>query len=144
MLRAFSILSLVTLLSACNLYLVDSSAPDFSAPAVNKSAEADEAPAPPPPPPPPPPEPIAGSSEIGFMDKTTAHLEGCRFLSVLRLTHRGKFEDGLIVLRNGAHSINANMMVPVRLVEMADPVSGLHYYHVRLMRCPMQNLSADN
>ncbi|MGB2533788.1 MAG: hypothetical protein ACPID2_01360, partial [Candidatus Puniceispirillum sp.] len=108
-------------------------------------AEADEAPAPPPPPPPPPPpEPIAGSSEIGFMDKTTAHLEGCRFLSVLRLTHRGKFEDGLIVLRNGAHSINANMMVPVRLVEMADPVSGLHYYHVRLMRCPMQNLSADN
>ena len=143
MLRAFSIFSLVTLLSACNLYLVDSSAPALSESAVNKSAEADVAPAPPPPPP-PPPKPIAGSSEIGFMDKTTAHLEGCRFLSVLRLTHRGKFEDGLIVLRNGAYSINANMMVPVRLVEMADPVSGLHYYHVRLMRCPMQNLSADN
>ena len=143
MLRAFSILSLVTLLSACSLYLVDSSAPNLSTPAVNKIAEADEAPALPPTPP-PPPEPIAGSSEIGFMDKTTAHLEGCRFLSVLRLTHRGKFEDGLIVLRNGAYSINANMMVPVRLVEMADPVSGLHYYHVRLMRCPMQNLSADN
>ena len=143
MLRAFSIFSLVTLLSACNLYLVDSSAPALSESAVNKSAEADVAPAPPPPPP-PPPKPIAGSSEIGFMDKTTAHLEGCRFLSVLRLTHRGKFEDGLIVLRNGAYSINANMMVPVRLVEMADPVSGLHYYHVRLMRCPMQNLSAEN
>ena len=143
MLRAFSILSLVALLSACNLYLVDSSAPDLSASPVNKSAEADEAPTPPPPPP-PPPKPIAGSGEIGFMDKTTAHLEGCRFLSVLRLTHRGKFEDGLIVLRNGAYSINANMMVPVRLVEMADPVSGLHYYHVRLMRCPMQNLSAEN
>lgn len=143
MLRAFSILSLVTLLSACNLYLVDSSAPNLSAPAVNKSAKANEALAPPPPPP-PPPEPIAGSSEIGFMDKTTAHLAGCRFLSVLRLTHRGKFEDGLIGLRNGAYSINANMMVPVRLVEMADPVSGLHYYHVRLMRCPMQNLSAEN
>ena len=107
---------------------------------MNKSAEATVSEAPPP----PPPKPVAGSDLIGFMDKTTAQLEGCRFLSVMRLTHRGNFEDGLILLRNGAHSINANMMVPVRLVEMADPISGLHYYHVRLMRCPKQNLSADS
>ena len=140
MFRALPIISLVMFLYACNLYLVGNSASDLTASTMNKSAEATVSEAPPP----PPPKPVAGSDLIGFMDKTTAHLEGCRFLSVLRLTHRGKFEDGLIVLRNGAYSINANMMVPVRLVEMADPVSGLHYYHVRLMRCPMQNLSADN
>jgi len=142
MLRAFPIISLVTLLSACNLYLVDSSSPEASALAI-KNAESTAVDVPPPPPP-PPPKPVAGSDQIGFMDKTTAHLAGCRFLSVLRITHRGKFEDGLILLRNGAYAINANMMVPVRLVEMADPISGLHYYNVRLMRCPMQNLSAES
>ncbi|MDB2389619.1 hypothetical protein N9X12_00120 [Alphaproteobacteria bacterium] len=139
MMRAFQIISLVTLLSACNLYLVDSNAPATTAAAVSAAA----AKAPMPVAPPPPPQPIKGSEQIGFMDKTTAHLEGCRFLSMMRLTHRGDFEDGLILLRNGAYSINANMMVPVRLVEMADPTSRLHYYHVRLLRCPMQNLSAD-
>lgn len=143
MLRAFPIISLVALLSACNLYLVENGASEFTASATNKSAET-ATPEVPPPPPPPPPKPVAGSNLIGFMDKTTAHLEGCRFLSAMRLTHRGKFEDGLVLLRNGAYSINANMMVPIRLVEMADPISGLHYYHVRLMRCPMQNLSADS
>jgi hypothetical protein len=143
MFRALPIISLVMFLSACNLYLVENSASDLTASTMNKSAEATVSEAPPPPPP-PPPKPVAGSDLIGFMDKTTAQLDGCRFLSVMRLTHRGNFEDGLILLRNGAHSINANMMVPVRLVEMADPISGLHYYHVRLMRCPKQNLSADS
>ena len=140
MFRALPIISLVIFLSACNLYLVENSASDLTASTINKSTETTVSEAPPP----PPPKPVAGSDLIGFMDKTTAQLEGCRFLSVMRLTHRGNFEDGLILLRNGAHSINANMMVPVRLVEMADPISGLHYYHVRLMRCPKQNLSADS
>ena len=143
MFRALLIISLVMFLSACNLYLAEKSASDLTASTINKSAEATVSEAAPPPPS-PPPKPLAGSDLIGFMDKTTAQLEGCRFLSVMRLTHRGNFEDGLILLRNGAHSINANMMVPVRLVEMADPISGLHYYHVRLMRCPKQNLSADS
>ena len=140
MFRALAIISLVTLLSACNLYVVDSSAPALTASQMTKSADSAEAKAPPP----PMPKPVAGSEQIAFMDKTTAHLEGCRFLSMMRLTHQGNFEDGLILLRNGAYAINANMMVPVRLVEMADPISGLHYYHVRLMRCPMQNLSAES
>ncbi|WP_438996231.1 hypothetical protein [Candidatus Puniceispirillum sp.] len=140
MFRALAIISLVTLLSACNLYVVDSSAPVLTTSQMTKSADSTEAITPPP----PLPKPVAGSEQIAFMDKTTAHLEGCRFLSMMRLTHRGNFEDGLILLRNGAYAINANMMVPVRLVEMADPISGLHYYHVRLMRCPMQNLSAES
>ena len=139
MFRALAIISLVTLLSACNLYVVDSNAPALTTSQMTKSVDSTEAMAPP-----PPPKPVAGSEQIAFMDKTTAHLEGCRFLSMMRLTHRGNFEDGLILLRNGAYAINANMMVPVRLVEMADPISGLHYYHVRLMRCPMQNLSAES
>ena len=140
MFRALPIIGLITLLSACNLYVVDGNAPALTASQMTERADSPEAIAPPP----PPPKPVAGSEQIAFMDKTTAHLEGCRFLSVMRLTHRGDFEDGLILLRNGAHAINANMMVPVRLVEMADPVSGLHYYYVRLMRCPMQNLSAES
>lgn len=140
MFRALPIISLVTLLSACNLYVVDSSAPALTTSQMTKSADSTEAKTPLP----LPPKPVAGSEQIAFMDKTTAHLEGCRYLSMMRLTHRGDFEDGLILLRNGAYAINANMMVPVRLVEMADPISGLHYYHVRLMRCPMQNLSAES
>ena len=59
-------------------------------------------------------------------------------------THHGQNIVNIVVLHTPCCQINANMMVPVRLVEMADPISGLHYYHVRLMRCPKQNLSADS
>ena len=75
MFRALPIISLVMFLSACNLYLVENSSSDLTASTMNKSAEATVSEAPPP----PPPKPVAGSDLIGFMDKTTAQLEGCRF-----------------------------------------------------------------
>ena len=70
------------------------------------------------------------------MDSTTAQLAGCRAISSIRISHKGSFADGMTILRNAAIQINANRMVPVRLVENVENSSGPHLYQVKLMRCP--------
>lgn len=93
---------------------------------------------------PPPPAPMPGSEEISFMDRTTAQLSGCRILTGMQVSHTGSFEDGLVVLRNRALAINANMMIPVKMIEAAPSSTAPHHYHVMLVRCPdMRKSAAD-
>ena len=70
------------------------------------------------------------------MDSTSAQLAGCRAISTIRFSHKGSFTDGMIILRNAAIQINANRMVPIRLVENIENSGGPHLYQVKLMRCP--------
>ena len=86
-------------------------------------------------PPPPPPEPAEGSEQVAFMDSTTAQLDGCRVITGMRLSHNGPFDDGLVKLRNTAVTINANRIIPLRLVEGVD-AAGPHYFSVKMVRCP--------
>ena len=113
-------------LGACNMYVIDfeNKLPDGSvlAPKVDT-------------PPPPPPEPLEGSEQIAFMDGTTAQLDGCRVITGMRLSHSGPFEDGLVKLRNTAMTINANRIIPLRLVESVD-AAGPHHFSVKMVRCP--------
>ena len=113
-------------LGACNMYVIDfeNKLPDGSvlAPKVDT-------------PPPPPPEPLEGSEQIAFMDGTTAQLDGCRVITGMRLSHSGPFEDGLVKLRNTAITINANRIIPLRLVESVD-AAGPHHFSVKMVRCP--------
>ena len=113
-------------LGACNMYVIDfeNKLPDGSvlAPKVDT-------------PPPPPPEPVEGSKQVAFMDSTTAQLDGCRVITGMRLSHNGPFEDGLIKLRNTAVTINANRIIPLRLVESVD-AAGPHHFSVKMVRCP--------
>ena len=113
-------------LSACNMYVIDfeNKLPDGSVLAPKADT-----------PPPPPPEPVEGSEQVAFMDSTTAQLDGCRVITGMRLSHNGPFEDGLVKLRNTAVTINANRMIPLRLVESVD-AAGPHHFSVKMVRCP--------
>ena len=113
-------------LGACNMYVIDfeNKLPDGSVLAPKMDT-----------PPPPPPEPLEGSEQIAFMDGTTAQLDGCRVITGMRLSHSGPFEDGLVKLRNTAMTINANRIIPLRLVESVD-AAGPHHFSVKMVRCP--------
>ena len=69
------------------------------------------------------------------MDSTTAQLDGCRVITGMRLSHNGPFEDGLVTLRNTAVKINANRIIPLRLVKGVD-TAGPHHFSVKMVRCP--------
>ncbi len=114
-------------LSACNMYVIDfeNKLPDGSVLAPKTDT-----------PPPPPPEPVEGSEQVAFMDSTTAQLDGCRVITSMRLSHNGPFKDGLVKLRNTAVTINANRIIPLRLVESVD-AAGPHHFSVRWCAAPM-------
>ena len=113
-------------LGACNMYVID-----FENKLPNGSVLAPKVDTPPP----PPPEPVEGSEQVAFMDSTTAQLDGCRVITGMRLSHNGPFEDGLVKLRNTAVTINANRIIPLRLVESVD-AAGPHHFNVKMVRCP--------
>jgi hypothetical protein len=115
-------------LTGCNMYVIDfeNKLPDGSVLAPKAAT---------PPPPPPPPTPLEGSDEVAFMDSTTAQLEGCRVITGIRLFHDGMFEDGLVKLRNAAVQINANRIIPLRIVE-SSAISVPHAYSAKMVRCP--------
>ena len=111
-------------LSACELYVVDHASqlpPKVVQPALSTERK---------------PEPLPGSDLVVFMDSTTAQLAGCRAISNIRFSHNGSYGDGLTLLRNAAIQINANRMVPIRLLENVENSGGPHLYQVKLMRCP--------
>ena len=124
-------------LSGCNMYVIDfeNKLPDGSVLAPKASM--------PPPPPPPPPTPLEGSDDVAFMDSTTAQLEGCRVITSIRLFHDGMFEDGLIKLRNAAVQINANRIIPLRIVE-SSASSVPHVYSAKMARCPDSKVETVN
>ena len=113
-------------LSACELYVADH-AGQLPLQPVEPKVQAE---------PTPPPEPLQGSDQVVFMDSTSAQLAGCRAISTIRFSHKGSFNDGMTILRNAAIQINANRMVPIRLVENIENSGGPHLYQVKLMRCP--------
>ena len=114
-------------LAGCNMYVIDfeNKLPDGTVLAPKASL----------PPPPKPPAPLEGSDDVAFMDSTTAQLEGCRVITGVRLFHDGVFEDGLIKLRNAAVQINANRIIPLRIVESAAHAVP-HAYSAKMVRCP--------
>ena len=118
--------SLCVGLGACNMYVIDceNKLPNGSvlAPKVDT-------------PPPPPPEPVEGSEQVAFIVSTTGQLDGCRVITGMRLSHSGPFEDGLVKLLNTAVTINANRIMPLRLVEGVD-AAGPHTFSVKMVRCP--------
>ena len=116
----------IALLSCCNMYVIDfeNQLPDSAvlAPKVET-------------PPPPPPEPLAGRENIAFMDRTTAQLQGCRIITTVNMSHLGKFDDGLLMLRNTALQINANRIIPLGLYDSAS-ASHPHKFRAKMVRCP--------
>ncbi len=124
--RVMPVAALILVLAACELYVVDhANQPSEQKEQAVVSAE-----------PTPPKVPLPGSNLVLFMDSTTAQLAGCRAISNIRFSHKGSFTDGMTILRNAAIQINANRMVPIRLLENVESSGGPHLYQVKLMRCP--------
>ena len=119
--------ALVVTLAGCKSYVIDfdGKLPDGAVLAPQPTA-----------PPPQPPEPLDGSSDVAFMDSTTAQLEGCRVITSIRLAYQGQFEDGIVKLRNTAVQINANRMIPLRFIESSQPDHAPHHLSAKMVRCP--------
>lgn len=117
-------------LAGCQLVVVEGPKPVTSA-AVLAAMEAENTPEPY-----VPPVPLEGSEIITFMDPTTAQIGGCRALTTITITHDGSFADGMVRLKNTALHMNANMMVPVHIVENINDTNGTHIYQVKMVRCP--------
>ena len=124
--KAAVLAALLLGLGGCNMYVIDfeNKLPDGSV--LVPKAEVT---------PPEPINPIEGSDAVAFMDSTTAQLEGCRVITGMRISHDGSFDDGLVKLRNTAVTINANRIIPLRLVENID-AAGPHHFSVKMVRCP--------
>ena len=88
------------------------------------------------------PVPLEGSENIVFMDSTTAQLQGCRVITNIRLSYRGTFDDGMVMLRNSAVQINANRMIPLQFFESGGPTS-THYFSAKMVRCPIDKKDDD-
>ena len=118
-------------LGGCNMYVIDfeNKLPDGSVLAPKADI---------PPEPPKPLEPLEGSQDVAFMDSTTAQLQGCRVITTISMMHVGSFDEGLIVLRNTALRINANRMIPLRLVDSAH-TRVPHRFRAKMIRCPEES-----
>ena len=119
--------ALVAMLTGCKSYVIDfeGKLPDGTVLAPKLTA-----------PPLEPPVPLEGSTDVAFMDSTTAQLEGCRVITSIRLAYQGDFEDGIVKLRNTAIQVNANRMIPLRLVESGQPAQAPHHLSAKMVRCP--------
>ena len=119
--------ALVAMLVGCKSYVIDfeGKLPDGTVLAPKLTA-----------PPLEPPVPLEGSTDVAFMDSTTAQLEGCRVITNIRLAYQGDFEDGIVKLRNTAIQVNANRMIPLRLVESRQPSQAPHHLSAKMVRCP--------
>ena len=67
-----------------------------------------------------------------------AQLQGCRVITTISMMHVGSFDEGLIVLRNTALRINANRMIPLRLVDSAH-TRVPHRFRAKMIRCPEES-----
>ncbi len=88
----------------------------------------------------PPIIPIEGSHLIQFSNRTDSNLAGCSTIGVIEVIHKGTFDEALIVLRNEAHRLNTNVLVPYAMKQKGtdDIVSAKIQIEARMMKCPLQ------
>lgn len=88
----------------------------------------------------PPIIPIEGSDLIQFSNRTDSNLAGCSTIGVIEVIHKGTMEEALVVLKNEAHRLNTNVLVPYAMEqkETNDIVFAKIQIEARMMKCPLQ------
>ena len=88
----------------------------------------------------PPIIPIEGSQLIQFSNRTDSNLAGCSTIGVIEIMHNGTMEEALIVLKNEAHRLNTNVLVPHAMHQIGteDIVFAKIQLEARMMRCPLK------
>ena len=88
----------------------------------------------------PAPTPIDGSQTIQFSNRTNSQLAGCSSIGIIEVLHTGIIDDALIILKNEAYRLNANILVPLTMNQTdADPIASANIQiEARMMKCPLK------
>ena len=88
----------------------------------------------------PPIIPIEGSDLIQFSNRTDSYLAGCSTIGLIEVIHKGTMNEALIVLKNEAHRLNTNVLVPysMKQTETEDIVFANIKIEARMMKCPLK------
>jgi hypothetical protein len=88
----------------------------------------------------PAPTPIDGSQTIQFSNRTNSQLAGCSSIGIIEVLHTGIVDDALIILKNEAYRLNANILVPLTMNQTdADPIASANIQlEARMMKCPLK------
>ena len=88
----------------------------------------------------PAPTPIDGSQIIQFSNYTNTQLAGCSSIGIIEVYHTGSIDDALVILKNEAHRLNTNILVPLTMKQTdADPIASPNIQiEARMMKCPLK------
>ena len=88
----------------------------------------------------PPIIPIEGSNLIQFSNRTDSNLAGCSTIGIIEVIHEGTMDDALVVLKNEAHRLNTNVLVPYAMEQTGtnDVVLAKIQIEARMMKCPLK------
>ena len=89
----------------------------------------------------PPIIPIDGSDKIQFSNRTDSYLAGCSTIGLIEVIHKGTMDEALVVLKNEAHRLNTNVLVPytMKQTETDDIVLANIKIEARMMKCPLKS-----
>ena len=88
----------------------------------------------------PPIVPIEGSNLIQFSNRTDSYLAGCSTIGIIEVIHKGTMNEALIVMKNEAHRLNTNVLVPYAMKQSGtdDIVFAKIQIEARMMKCPFK------
>ena len=84
--------------------------------------------------------PIEGSDLIQFSNRTDSNLAGCSTIGIIEVIHKGTMEEAIVVLKNEAHRLNTNVLVPYAMEQTGtdDVVFAKIQIEARMMKCPLK------
>ena len=88
----------------------------------------------------PPIVPIEGSDLIQFSNRTDSYLAGCSTIGIIEVIHKGTMNEALIVMKNEAHRLNTNVLVPYAMKQTGteDIILAKIQIEARMMKCPLK------
>ncbi|MDC1382768.1 hypothetical protein N8500_04725 [Candidatus Puniceispirillum sp.] len=83
--------------------------------------------------------PVEGSRLIQFSNRTDSNLAGCSAIGAIEIRHKGTMDDAVIILKNEAHRLSSNILVPV-LMEQSETNAYASSIQIeaRMMKCPLK------
>ena len=84
--------------------------------------------------------PIEGSNLIQFSNRTDSYLAGCSTIGIIEVIHEGTMNEALVVLKNEAHRLNSNVLVPYKMKQTGtnEIVFAEIQIEARMMKCPLK------
>ena len=83
--------------------------------------------------------PVKGSNLIKFSNRTASNLAGCSPIGAIEIFHKGTMDDAIIILKNEAHRLNSNVLVPVSLEQSETKAyASKIQIEARMMKCPLK------